>query len=394
MKTTMIVARRELRTNLFKPSSLISVLVFIVLLVGGMIVMNYFTHSEADSPDVTIGTPADSELSTALEAASTDVEVEIREVSSEAEARSLIEEGDIDGYVTGEPATPTVLVAPGEGERVIELATALSQRAALAAQIEDLGGDMASISQAVATAAPNVVLTSDEEAEIDGKNLFFAMVALGVLLFTLITGGATLGMGVVEEKSSRVVEILLATIRPSQLLAGKIIGIGASLLIQLALYAAAILITGSVLGMLDGVEMASPPYLIQLLAWAVIGYLIYALLWGSLSATVSRQEDIGAITTPMTFLSLGAFYLSIFLVPNSPDATATLVLSQVPFFAPFMIPMRQALGGIETWEIALGYTLSIAMIGVLLWLGATIYKRAILHSGGRMKLSEALRRTP
>src|SRR5699024_3672260 len=160
-------------------------------------------------------------------------------------------------------------------------------------------------------------------------------------------------VGVVEEKSSRVVEILLATIRPTQLLAGKVLGVGVVALRQVIIFAVGGFIAAQATGGLDGFELDRGSALGMLLQWVLLGFAIYVVLVGGLAALVSRQEDIGAVTTPMVFGMMIPFYLGIYLVPNAPEALATKVLSQIPFFSPFMMPVRIAFGTAETWEVVL-----------------------------------------
>ncbi len=132
--------------------------------------------------------------------------------------------------------------------------------------------------------------------------------------------------------------------------------------------------------------------LVWLIVWFLLGYLLYALLFGGFAALVSRQEEIGSVTTPLMFLLFVPFYVTMFLVPTDPDSTLVRVLSQVPFFAPFMMPVRDAFGGPPVWEMPLAIAITAATIPVLIWLAARVYQRGVLHTGGRMKLAEALKR--
>jgi len=91
------------------------------------------------------------------------------------------------------------------------------------------------------------------------------------------------------------------------------------------------------------------------------------------------------------FLLFVPFYVTMFLVPNDPDSTLVRVLSQVPFFAPFMMPVRDAFGALAAWEMPLAIAISAVTIPVLIWIAARVYQRGVMHTGGRMKLTEALR---
>src|SRR5690606_10008695 len=102
-------------------------------------------------------------------------------------------------------------------------------------------------------------------------------------------------------------------------------------------------------------------------------------------------EDIGSVTTPLMFLLFVPFYATMFLVPNDPDSSIVQVLSQIPVFAPFMLPVRDAFGAVAPWEMALAVAIALATIPVLVWVAGRVYRRGVLHTGGRMKLSQALK---
>src|SRR5699024_9660243 len=144
-------------------------------------------------------------------------------------------------------------------------------------------------------------------------------------------------------------------------------------------------------GLIDGFEIDLSATMLMTLLWFLLGYAIFALLFGGFAALVSRQEEIGAVTTPLTFLLFVPYYASMFLIPDTPDSTLVRVLSQVPIFSPFMMPMRTAFGAVEGWEVALAVVIAVVTIPLLVLIGAKVYKRGVLHTGGRMKLTEALR---
>jgi ABC-2 type transport system permease protein len=199
-------------------------------------------------------------------------------------------------------------------------------------------------------------------------------------------------MGVVEEKSSRVVEILLATVRPATLLGGKILGVALYTLMQAAGMVLPMLFAAWHLEFLDSLEIGVGQLLVNFGVWFVLGFALFTVLFGGLAALVSRQEDIGSVSTPMMLLMMVPLYLAIYLVPSSPDGTVTAVLTQVPFFAPFMVPMRSAFGAISTAETLLAVGLCLISIPLFTWLAGRVYAGAVLNTGGRVKLKDALRR--
>ena len=168
----------------------------------------------------------------------------------------------------------------------------------------------------------------------------------GVLLlyFQLIGYGVWVALGVVEEKSSRVVELLLATLRPWQLLTGKVVGIGLLGLGQLVLTGlvgiAAALGTGAI-DVPSGIAGVAG----QVIIWFLLGFAFYACLYAALAALVSRQEEVQNVTAPLSILLVGSFFLAITAL-NSPDGGLAKVTSIVPPFSTMVMPIRWAAGDV------------------------------------------------
>jgi len=391
-----LVAGRELRTRMMTKANIISMVVMLVVILVGAAVGRYFLERESvpDTSQVAVAASAEDlepQLQAAAEAADLDLELSTLE---EDAARQALADEEVDAFVGGDPASPLLLVPEGQPDAtLLDTVTGAVQSYVVTQQIGELGGDPAAFQSAMAAAVPQVEsLEEDEGGGFDGAAFGVAMVMISVLLFALIGSGTMIAMGVVEEKTSRVVEILLATIKPTQLLAGKILGIGLYGLFQVVVLGGALLVAVRILGIAGDISVDVGAALVWLVVWFLLGYLIFALLFGGFAALVSRQEDISSVTTPLMFLLFAPFYLTMFLVPNDPDGTTVRVLSQVPFFAPFMMPVRDAFGALAPWEMPLAIAISALTIPVLVWLAARVYQRGVLHTGGRMKLTEALKR--
>ena len=216
-----------------------------------------------------------------------------------------------------------------------------------------------------------------------------AFVASLVLYLQLITYGIAVASGVVEEKSSRVIEVLLATVQPRAILAGKILGIGALGLLQLALTAVVGLAAASASGAIE-LDTGDIGTLAVVLVWFLFGYLLWSSLYAMGGVMVSRQEDLQSSTTVLTVL-LVIGYLLAFPSIDDPDGGLAVVTSLVPLFSPIIMPLRVALGEASALEIAASLGLLIVAIAVLIPLGARIYERSVLRMGKPMKLREAWR---
>ena len=399
-RVVWMVAKREIKTRMLTKANIISMVVMVVVIAAGAIVGNYFLNRDS-APDISLIAVAQETdaLQPSLEATAEarGVELEIMTMTADDATAALDGTNEdakpLDAFLDGDPAAPRMLVGAGPDPVVQEIVNQAVQSYVTVEQINDLGGDPAAFAHAQADAVPQVKMVGEAQDEAFDDAAFGVAIAMISILFgALIGSGSMIAMGVVEEKTSRVVEILLATIRPSQLLAGKVLGIGVYGLFQVLVLGGSLALAAMSLGMggLDlSVNIGSA--LASLIVWFLMGYTIFALLFGGFAALVSRQEDIGSVTTPLLFLLFIPFYTTMFLVPNDPDTTLVRVLSQIPIFAPFMMPVRDAFGALEPWEMPLALAIAAATIPGLVWLAARVYQRGVLHTGGRMKLSEALR---
>ncbi len=295
--------------------------------------------------------------------------------------------GSLDVLVSGPPTAPVAAVA---GTLPTELESALDV-AVLEARMAAAGIPPATTSSIVN--GTNVVVKDVAAAtstESDTTEVLGAL-AVAILLFvTLGIYGNFVAQGVVEEKATRIVEILLATIRPSQLLAGKVIGIGLVGLLQISIVAAATLVVVSLTHAVS-IPALSVPSVLGDVAWFLLGYLFYATAFAALAATVSRQEEVGSATAPMGFLLLGGYLMVFFVVLPHPDSTLSTVLSILPPFAPILMPVRIATGAATAGQVVLAVVLLLAAIVGLARVAGRIYANSILQVGRRVRFGDAFR---
>jgi ABC-2 type transport system permease protein len=215
------------------------------------------------------------------------------------------------------------------------------------------------------------------------------IVMTGILFFCITIFGAMVLNGVLEEKGSRVVEVLLARIPARALLAGKIAGIGLLGLAQIAVTALAAFIAVTAVGSID-IPAIRGTVLAWAVVWFVLGYALYATLYGALGSLGSRAEDAQAVAGPvMVFLPV-AYFASFFMIAQ-PASAAAKAISYFPLTAPFAMPGRIAMGATAWWEPVLALALSLATIIGLVQLAGRLYTNAILHSGPALSLKDAWR---
>jgi ABC-2 type transport system permease protein len=218
----------------------------------------------------------------------------------------------------------------------------------------------------------------------------FANVGVILLFISIFTFGTWVLTGVVEEKQSRVVEVVLSTIEPRDLLIGKVFGIGVLGLVQLVIMVS-VGLTAGVLGGRFSLPPTTGPALALLIVWFILGYALYSTALGVLGALASRMEEASNASSPVSFIAMGSYFFSLLVAINDPAGTAARVASFIPPVAPMVVPLRAALGAIEPWEMVGSAVVTIAAIWVLFVVGGRVYSGAVLQSGGRIRLRDAWR---
>lgn len=303
-------------------------------------------------------------------------------------ARAAVDAGEVDAAVTGPPQGPfRVLVRRELGEELRAVVTAALSRAALRDGLVR------------AEVAPDVVSALLEPPPIEvspvrdvgGRDPDAAGVALIVALLlylALLLTGLQVATGVAEEKSSRISEVLLANLSPGRLLAGKVVGIGAVGLAQLALVALPVLVALVATGEPD-VPGASAGAIAVSIAWFVAGFALFGVAFAATGALVARQEDVGSVTMPLSVLLIGGYFLAI--AAGDADGGLLRALSVLPPFAPMAMPVRWATGAAGPGEMALAFALTAATVAAAAVAGARVYRRGLVRTGSRVALREALR---
>jgi ABC-2 type transport system permease protein len=219
------------------------------------------------------------------------------------------------------------------------------------------------------------------------KPLAFAGVLVIYLL--LLTYGFTVANGVLEEKSSRVSEVLLGALRPTQLLGGKVVGIGIVAVVQLLLIGVPTGVVALALGSLH-IPSGTPLTLAAVFLWGMLGYGLYSCIFAAAGAAASRPEDVGNATAPITIL-IALTYFAAIACTQEPDGTLARVVSFIPFMAPMTMLPRAAVGHVAAWEVPLSIALVLVTTYGTVRLGARIYAGGIRRPGPRLKLREAWR---
>ncbi|MFO7866499.1 MAG: ABC transporter permease [Candidatus Aminicenantes bacterium] len=230
-----------------------------------------------------------------------------------------------------------------------------------------------------------------------GGTFLISYILVLILYMTLLLYGQIILRGVIEEKSSRVVEIVLSSLRPFQLMAGKILGIAAVGLTQYAIW----VLFGLGLTRFSGTLMAGifpqaqgfslpriPPYVfIYFVVFFLLGYFLYATLYAAIGSLVNSEKEAQHLVGPVTMALVIPILLMIFVM-RSPDSTLSVVLSLIPFFSPILMLMRVATLLPPFIEIFASIVLMCLTILFMIWLTSKIYRVGLLMTGKRPGLRE------
>jgi ABC-2 type transport system permease protein len=378
-----LVAKREVRER-SRSRAFLAALVIMVLGVVGVIALPTLIDTTGATKDIglTGATPASLGAVVAAQGSAVGTKTRIRQYETLAAGEQAVRDGDVDVLIVD---ARTLEWPKRADEQLKALATAAIQistvreRAAIAGISDSqLGALLGPV------AVSNVELGRLAGRSPDDETAAFIMTVL--LFMTIATYGAMVLNGVVEEKASRVVEVLLARIPARSLLAGKIAGIGLLGLGQVVITAVAALIAATTI---SGVDL--PAVRGGVLAWAVVwfvlGYALYATVFGALGSLASRPEDAQTVAGPVSVLLVLVYFVS-FAASGSPDAGWSRVVAWIPLTAPIAMPTRIAMGVASWWEPLGAVVLTAATVTGLVVVGGRVYANAALHSGPTLRLRD------
>lgn len=383
-----LVARREVDARVRTRSFVLGTVVSALVLVGFVLTQSNVFDGDRRSVIGLNGQAISVTGQLVDEARQVGREVRTVEVTDLSAGRAQVADGTLDALVSGAPAALTVLVNHTLDDELRGVLNGLVRQQVLRGQLAsmedtaaiDVDGVLATVAEAHVTVRS---LSPDDPTR--SARLSMALVVVALLYLALLLYGSLVAAGVVEEKSSRVVEFLLPAVRPGQLLAGKVVGLGFVGLVQLLAVGVVGLVAGWLLDVLPSFGSAVAA-LTWGLVWYVLGFLLYATVFATIGALVSRQEDVQSVLMPVTVVLVVAFVLGFAVLSRNPTGTTTTVLSVVPLFSPILMPGRLALGGVPFWQVLLALALTVAAIAALGRLGTRIYQNSLLRDNSRRQM--------
>jgi ABC-2 type transport system permease protein len=432
LSNTVTIARREAtvraRTRTFIVGT-IALMVGVVAIALVPVLVQYLEGHDTKQMSVYVGTadlrtdPAatlaallNAEPSTGTSATSpAATAVEVTTVTDLAAARTAVDEGRSDAVLaidrgpdgqltftlyTNQPAT-------SGSSRVVQQA---ANAVAVADRLDRLGVEPADQGTLFQPADFSVAWADETRTEptLDDATMgssYLLGFGMSILIFMMIVlYGSWIAMSVVEEKSSRVMEVILNAATPFQLLSGKVLGVGAVALLQylgilvagvVALLvqdrvAAAVLGTSGSVGLPEGLTI---PLLVLFCIYGVLGFLLYAALYAAAGSLVSRQEDVSTAIMPLTMITAAGYMIGVYASTGMLDIRAgwIVVLSEVPFLSPFLMLSRVVQGEATAVEVLLSIVLLVVAIPIAVWLAGRVYSVGVLLYGQRPGMRTVLR---
>jgi ABC-2 type transport system permease protein len=374
-RVVTLVARREIRERGRSKVFLVSTAIMLALVAGSTLLVKTLQRDQTYRFAVTAPVPAG--LAGALERAAQPFD--------------------------GADARLTIVTSPSAGRRALNdgkvaaLLLLADDRIVFRSAIDPKAAAIASTAVAALRGhlPPTPELTTmtlePAKSEPSDAKVLTAMLGAAVLLGAVAVYGQWVLTGVIEEKSNRVVELVLSTVRSRHLLAGKVLGIGLLGLAQLALVAglASVLLSA---GAFDAPTSLGGSVAL-IVPWFALGFALYAVAYAAAGALASRQQDANAAGMPVTYALIAAYLVGYVALSADMEGVLANVLTIFPLTAPFVLPARSALVGVPLWEHVLAVTLSLASIYGLVRFAGRVYGEGLLRNGTRLGIRAAWRLT-
>ena len=328
----------------------------------------------------------------------------------EAAAQAVRDE-ELDGLLTitrnddGELAFEYLTDAsPTDQTRILvtQVATALT----IADRLERAG--VADDEQAALFAPPDFTATAADpddptDEEDFGGAILLTYVVVILTFMAILTYGNWVAQSVAEEKSNRVMELLITAATPRQLLTGKVLGTSGAGLTQYAVIILATVIGFAMNGPISNLLGVSgelpftlpsldPTWILSFTAFFLLGFVLYATLYAAAGSLVSRVDDVQQAVGPLIYLAMAGYFISFFAM-NVPDAGWVQLASLVPFFSPYLMPARMLQTSVAPWEVLLAIALLVVTLVLALWVASRIYSAGVLMYGQRVGVRTILRAT-
>lgn len=384
-RPAILVASREISERANSRAFVLSTLGIIAVVVAGVVIPGLRDETVRLSAGLTGASPP--ALVAALHDATRtdDAQLELRRFPTVAAGEAAVRDGRVGVLIV---AGRRLVWRAEPDSRLAAVVTTAAQRVGWAQRAAALGLTPA---QAATLAHPTPLPARRFEPRRRDREArdTIALVGFVVLLGVLIWYGSAVAEGVAQEKGGRIMEVLLSRARARDLVIGKVLGIGLLGLGQVALAGMAGVAAALALDTVD-VPTAVPVALASTVLWFVLGYAFWSVAFAAVGALVSRVEDLQSAVAPLTWtMMLAAFVAPV--AADGPDAWYARVASFVPMTAPFVMPVRVALGNVAAWEVALAVSVMLGATYGLVRIAGAVYSGALLRTGARPRWRDLVR---
>jgi ABC-2 type transport system permease protein len=390
-----LIARREFVTRVRTRVFLIGTAVILAALAGFVVLQVLVLSKQSTVTTFKVAFLGEAQsLADPLNAASKGLQfkIERHQVGGLAQAETQVTNGDLDVVISGSATAPDVVVRNQLDTTLQAVLQAIVRQQALDSQLAAAGLSPATVEANIASATIHLKTLQHADTQRLTEVTSGFVVAL-FLYVALLTYGQFIAQGVVEEKANRIVEILLSTVRPGQLLIGKVVGIGLVGLFQLGVIGVVAFVLVTATGIF-AVPAAAATVVLAGLLWFILGFFLYAILFAAAGSLVSRQEDVQSVVLPITMLTVLSWFVAIgVLTPmwsGQPMSSTGILLALIPPLSPVLMPSGMATGDIAPWQVLAAVALTLITAAAATWVAARIYSNSVLRIGARVKLREAL----
>ncbi|TMK90554.1 MAG: ABC transporter permease [Actinobacteria bacterium] len=384
--TWRLVARRDFWVRIRERSFLISTLINIAVI--SILVLARASSAVGSGPSFGLGYVGSPSIATGASQLGHDAQppipIEVHAYSDQATANAALRDGSVDAVVVGDELIgftdiPDVLSSLVQASARNAAVTALLDRHRVPQSERDAANDPTPLTLAVLQPTPPH----------RSENAAVAFVGVLLLYGQLFGYGIWVASGVIEEKASRVVEMLLSAIRPKQLLLGKIVGIGTLGLAQL------VVISSFAIGLAfatNAIDVSPSAFGAAglVIGWFILGFAFYATLFAAAGSLVTRMEELQNVIVPINLTILVSFFISIGALQD-PNGRLQVIASILPTSSALAMPVRIVLGAAPAWQIAAALVALVGSTVLLVPFAARLYSGAVLRTRGRVRIREAWR---
>ena len=381
---TWLVARRILVENLHSRAYRFVTGLMLVISVAAVVVPQLISDEDTTYTLATVDeVPAGVRALLEAAAESGDFTVKFEQVDGAEEARAGIRDGELTAGLVGE-----TLFTDESGDGTFPVLVAQAVVAAETAQrLAEAGLSSDEVTRILSVQPPEQVPVG----RVADQARTGAAFAVGIVLYLALTfGGSAISNAVAMEKSTRISEVLLAVLRSSQIMVGTVLAVGITTLTQLLILATPLAVAVPVTDI--GLPTVASGDIALAVVWFVLGFALYAFLFAASAALVDKITEASTAVLPVTMVLVIGYMLAITVVMDDPSSTWSTLISLFPFSAPMAMPIRWASGEVPVYQLVLAMVLTAGTAMLLVIVGSSIYRRALLITGRRVKLREVLRR--